>query len=566
MWKLLTGRDAVISNYPGTTVEPVRGYYRNANVSVELIDTPGIYSMDNTQGPEQLTCRILLEKTVDAIVNVVDAADLARQLTLTLELQTLGLPMVVVLNQIDRAREQGNYIDDQELARWLGIPVISLSALTGEGINELRKWLETGGQDQKNSRKWMQDSACDGICSMCLKGDLCGECPEQGIVSRVAKARNLADKVTRRQGSVTKHELAGLEAALDHPLLGPLLLFLLTVVFLQALIVTAGTAEHLIDSLFVPVQAWMSTWIRTVISDPFWSRVLAQGIPEGLLVPFALVMPAMLVVSALMSVIEDTGLLPRYALALEKLGGLMGVSGEAFIPLSLGFGCRTPAVVATRLLNSQSQRFIIVALLSIVIPCASTTGILVSVISAFHASGFTVVLAMLAAFIGLGWLLRALYGEKEEILYELPPLRIPRWGNVMTKTRMRFAGFFTEVLPILVIMSVAVRVVLDSGWLTELHHLEPVARTLFGIPAEALIAVIITITQRYLAPLVLLNLSLTPREATIAISMIALSLPCFPVIVMTVRELGIKPVLKIIGLGLAVSAMVGMILNLLLPA
>lgn len=566
MWKLLTGRDAVISNYPGTTVEPVRGYYRNANVSVELIDTPGIYSMDNTQGPEQLTCRILLEKTVDAIVNVVDAADLARQLTLTLELQTLGLPMVVVLNQIDRAREQGNYIDDQELARWLGIPVISLSALTGEGINELRKWLETGGQDQKNSRKWMQDSACDGICSMCLKGDLCGECPEQGIVSRVTKARNLADKVTRRQGSVTKHELAGLEAALDHPLLGPLLLFLLTVVFLQALIVTAGTAEHLIDSLFVPVQAWMSTWIRTVISDPFWSRVLAQGIPEGLLVPFALVMPAMLVVSALMSVIEDTGLLPRYALALEKLGGLMGVSGEAFIPLSLGFGCRTPAVVATRLLNSQSQRFIIVALLSIVIPCASTTGILVSVISAFHASGFTVVLAMLAAFIGLGWLLRALYGEKEEILYELPPLRIPRWGNVMTKTRMRFAGFFTEVLPILVIMSVAVRVVLDSGWLTELHHLEPVARTLFGIPAEALIAVIITIAQRYLAPLVLLNLSLTPREATIAISMIALSLPCFPVIVMTVRELGIKPVLKIIGLGLAVSAMVGMILNLLLPA
>jgi ferrous iron transport protein B len=276
-------------------------------------------------------------------------------------------------------------------------------------------------------------------------------------------------------------------------------------------------------------------------------------------------MPAMLMVSFLMSLIEDIGLLPRYAVMLDRVGRVFGVSGQAVIPLSLGFGCRTPAVTATRILPSIGQRFIIITLLSIVIPCAGTIGMLASTIVALDAYTPVIVLTMTVVFLLLGWVLKKIYGEEEEPIYELPSLRMPQTQNILTKIKLRFQGFFTEVLPLLLVMSVGVRIIIDSGVLNRLHHLEPITSWLFGIPPEAVVGVLVTIIQRYLAPLILLNLSLDPREATIAISMIALSVPCLPVMVMTVKELGIKALLKIVSLGFLVSFSIGIGLNLLMP-
>jgi len=137
--------------------------------------------------------------------------------------------------------------------------------------------------------------------------------------------------------------------------------------------------------------------------------------------------------------------------------------------------------------------------------------------------------------------------------------------NVWSQLKLGFAGVFTEVLPLLLIMSIAVRSLIESGLLNHLQAWEHLTYTLFGIPAQAFIAVLVTIVQKYLAPLVLLNLTLTPREATIAISMIALSMPCLPVMVMTWREAGARSLIKIALLGLIVSLGVGIILNLVLP-
>ena len=293
--------------------------------------------------------------------------------------------------------------------------------------------------------------------------------------------------------------------------------------------------------------------------------ILSQAIPEGLIIPFTIIMPAMLMVSLMMSILEDTGLLPRYSVALERVGSLFGVSGQAVIPLSLGFGCRTPAVVAARVLPTEAERFIIITLLSIVIPCAATLGILASVIVIFDASLVVIIITMISALIILSFILSRLNPGEEVFVHELPPLRIPLWFNVWHKVKMRFSGFFTEVLPLLLIMSIGIRAILESGVLSVFNSIEGFSRLLFGIPSEALIAVLVTIFQRYMAPLILLNLPLTPREATIAIAMITLSLPCLPVMVMTVREIGGKNLLKILGMGLATSCSVGIILNLILP-
>jgi ferrous iron transport protein B len=213
---------------------------------------------------------------------------------------------------------------------------------------------------------------------------------------------------------------------------------------------------------------------------------------------------------------------------------------------------------------NQAQRFIVVTLLSIVIPCSATLGVLAAVISAFNASLPVIIGTMLIVFAILSAILSRLM-PREEFIYELPPLRIPLTSNVINKTKMRFSGFFTEVLPLLLVMNIGIRVLMDSGALEYFRGMDGFSRSLFGIPAEALVAVLITIFQRYLAPLVLINLPLTSREATIAIAMIALSLPCLPAIVMTIRELGLKSLVKIMVMGLTTSFTVGVILNLILP-
>jgi ferrous iron transport protein B len=138
-------------------------------------------------------------------------------------------------------------------------------------------------------------------------------------------------------------------------------------------------SEGPISDLLAPVNSVLEAFILTHLPDSIFTTILAKAVPEGLIIPFTIIMPAMLMVSIIMSLIEDTGLLPRYSVVLERVGSFFGLSGQAVIPLSLGFGCRTPAVMATRILPNQQQRFIAIVLLSVVIPCAATLGILASV-------------------------------------------------------------------------------------------------------------------------------------------------------------------------------------------
>jgi len=567
----MTGAKVIISNYPGTSLDLMRGTFRAGNRSLEIADTPGIYSLSRATAEEVITRDVLKRAEVDLIINVIDAADIARGLALTLELMEFGKPMLILLNQVDRLRVSGSDVDYQQLSRLLKLPVLPFSALTGEGLMELFKLFERG--EDKNigvpNREAIPqlisgDSSCGGDCSHCSShATSCDS--EDPAIARHQQARQLTAQVLVTGTPGQRRWLERAQKVVDHPLMGPVVLLLLAYVAFKLLIGFALFAEGNVSQLFTPAQEWLEKLLTNVLPHGFFSHVLSKSLPEGLLIPFTLVMPAMLMISLIMSLLEDTGLLPRYAVALERIGSLFGVSGQAIIPLSLGFGCRTPAVVATRMLPSREERFIVITLLSIVIPCAATIGILTSVIAAFGAQWLVIALTMVAVFVLLGLVLRKRYGTNSDLVYELPPLRLPLAVNVWAKIKMRFGGFFTEVLPLLLVMSIGVRSLIESGLLDHLQSWEHVTQALFGIPAQAFIAVLVTIVQKYLAPLVLLNLTLSPREATIAISMIALSMPCLPVMVMTWREAGARTMVTIAALGLLVSFGVGIVLNLVLP-
>lgn len=565
----LFGVSTLVANYPGTSVEICQYPVQFGKHALFIYDTPGIYSVFSDSS-EAAQIRELLEAgETDLVINVLDATNLSRNLVLTLELLELGLEVLVVVNLVDEARQVGIEVDLSGLSRQLNCPVVGFSAISGEGKEKLAAWVESylhHGAVGANQA----DSLITG-CRGC-GAESCGGCSisapvgvERPDLDRWEKARWIAGRITRQNGDKGRPVLDFMQKILDRPFTGTVLLLLVAYAGFYLLIKFIEFSEGPVAQALEPLNTWLASVIAGLLPAGFVSQVLSQAIPEGLVIPFSIIMPAMLAVNLIISLLEDTGLLPRYSVALEKVGSIFGVSGQAVIPLSMGFGCRTPAVLATRVLPSPGERFIVVALLSIVIPCAATVGIMASVISAFQASLGVLIGAMIMTLMVLGVFFRRLHpGERKEI-YELPPLRIPDWRNVTRKVGQRFSGFFTEVLPLLLVMSIGVRALIESGLLELVVGIEGLTRLAFGIPAEAFVAVLITIVQRYLAPLVLLNLALTPREATIAIAMIALSLPCLPVMVVTVRELGGKQLAKIMGLGFATSFSVGIILNLILP-
>ena len=578
----ITGSRLFVSNYSGTSVEITQSKLKIGGQTLNIYDTPGIYSLNSNSEESNISRNFLFNNDIDLIIDIIDAVNLERNLVLSYELMEIGKPILILLNQIDRARSMGIKIDCRLLSRKMGAPVIAFSAATGEGFVELMQLLEKGvnnkgyntaqfdyhAESTENIQKNMQvmvlgQDGCLGDCGKCsLSND---KCVSQEDLERAKRARSLAGMVSNQMDVRQTMYLEKVQAVIDKPVLGTIILLFLAYLSFIILLNFIEISEGPINVFLAPVNKIIEDFILTALPQGLISIVLAKAVPEGLIIPFTIIMPAMLMVSLLMAVLEDTGLLPRYSVALERIGSFFGVSGQAIIPLSLGFGCRTPAIVATRVMPTEAQRFIIITLLSIVIPCAATLGILASVISAFHASLAVIVLTMLAILLILASVLSRIMPAENEFIYELPPVRIPVGSNIWSKIRIRFSGFFTEVLPLLLIMSIGIRALLESGALEIFRGMEQFTRFLFGIPAEAFVAVLITIFQRYLAPIVLMSLPLTPREATIAITMIALSLPCLPMMVMTVRELGSKSLGKIIVLGFATSFTVGIVLNLILP-
>lgn len=569
----LTDRPLLVSNYSGTSVEITATQLKSAGKTIDIYDTPGLYSMECESAEQQVINELINSQKVDLILNIVDAVNLKRNLVLTYELLELGIPMVLVINQIDRARQMGIEINCQLLSQILKCEVICFSANTGEGLMELMSLIDKGNKEGKTKDKEtgqpvtiikaeFAGNSCNGNCANCSRSFQ--EIDSEDL-KRAGKAADTARMVTREFGTKSGNWMDKAEKIIDKPFLGTIILLFVAYLAFLALMKFIELSEGPISDLLAPVNSVLEAFILTHLPDSIFTTILAKAVPEGLIIPFTIIMPAMLMVSIIMSLIEDTGLLPRYSVVLERVGSFFGLSGQAVIPLSLGFGCRTPAVMATRILPNQQQRFIAIVLLSVVIPCAATLGILASVIATFEASLMVIMVTMIMTLIILGYVLSRIMSTEEVFIYELPPLRIPLWSNLWTKLKIRFSGFFTEVLPLLLVMSIAVRALIESGLLNHLQSIENITRMLFGIPAEAFAAVLLTIFQRYLAPLILLNLDLSAREATIAISMIALSLPCLPVMVMTVREIGFKGLTKVLAIGMSTSILVGIILNLLLP-
>ncbi|MHC4170080.1 MAG: ferrous iron transport protein B [Planctomycetota bacterium] len=539
LFNKLTGRYVTVSNYPGTTIELSRGLSQIHGGRYEIIDTPGMYSLSAITDEEKVASDLLLNENADAVVHVVDAKNVERMLGLTLQLIEAGLPVILVLNMTDEARQLNIIIDAAKLEHILGIPVVETTATTGEGVKNLLNKIP-------NAEATAAVQIDYGAAIENSIGIIAEQLAEQANISRRTRALLLLQGNSNAEGGKDDHgEPAGEDfvanairscsSQLDHsihyhltysiqekvkhivgravsfpdahvrdlreslsrlcmhPVGGLPILFAVMYFGIYKFVggVGAGAVvdflegtifEAHINPLMVKIFSAMIPW--QVVRDLFIGE---YGIVTfGIRYAIALVLPIVGSFFIAFSILEDSGYLPRLAMLIDSVFKKIGLSGRAVIPIVLGFGCDTMATMVTRTLETRREKVIASILLALAIPCSAQLGVILGLVA-----GHPYALVAWAGFVGAVFVLagtlmaRMFPGEKPSFYMELPPLRLPRPGNVVVKTYSRMVWYFKEILPLFILASVLIWLGQITGIFQLLvDALVPVVNTI-GLPDEA---------------------------------------------------------------------------------
>ena len=617
----LTGAYVNVSNYPGTTVEVTRAGTRFDRDAV-LLDTPGVLALPSRSDDERATMRALLNEDTRCLVQVGDAKNLRRTLTLTALLAELGLPMVLALNMHDEAAARGVTVDIPALAEELGIPVLATVATGGEGIGELTSSLAEARPPEAMLRydadieADIADAAAEiarvaphprlaarGLAILYLGGD-----PEvAGWLEQTAGA-GWADLENRRRAAVDRAEgdlptllarerteaadaLAGsviqravrsspllsqrIGQAVVHPLWGiPILLGVLFAVYEFVGVFGATTLVGLLEEdLFEGVlNPAVTGFVQSAVDLPWLADLLVgpYGLwTMGMTYALALIFPIVTTFFFAFGVLEDSGYLPRRTVIANRLFATIGLNGRAVLPMVLGLGCVTMATLTTRILHSPRERLITIFLLALAIPCSAQLGVVLGMLGGVS---FTAVLVWALAMVGVlllsGFLAaRLIPGRRIPLVTELPPMRLPILGNVLKKTGGRLKWYLIEVIPLFLLGTFIMYALDRSGALPAIIRAgEPLVSGWLGLPPEASAAFVMGFLRRDFGATGLFAMahSLSPIQAVVGMITITLFIPCFASLMMMVKEQGSKVALGMVALIVPFAFLVGGLFNHLL--
>lgn len=339
LFNALTGARQKVGNYPGVTVERHSGrLVLDDGRPVELIDLPGAYSLDPSSPDERVTRDVVtgassLERLPDALVVVVDAANLDNHLRFTLQLIALGLPVVVALNMVDLAERDGLTLDAAVLERELGVPVIATVAVRKRGLDGLRAALGSILVGGAATRLRPSDGSID-----------------DDIVTLQRRARQIAAAATVSETAGRRWAHA-LDAVALHPVAGPLLLVTILFVMFQAVFTWATVPADAIDAGFGALQ----DAIKSAMPDGFVRSLLTDGLIAGVGAVIVF-LPQILILFLFILVLESSGYMVRAAFLMDRLMATVGLSGRAFIPLLSSFACAVPGIMATRVIDDEKDR------------------------------------------------------------------------------------------------------------------------------------------------------------------------------------------------------------------
>ena len=289
----------------------------------------------------------------------------------------------------------------------------------------------------------------------------------------------------------------------------------------------------------------------------------------GLYVPFAMVLPYIISFYFMLGILEDFGYLPRLAMLIDRTFKKIGLSGRAVIPMVLGFGCDTMATMVTRTLPTKRERVISTMLLALAVPCSAQLGVIIALLGGKQKAMFVWAGVIGVVFLFVGYLTaKVLPGERPSFYMEIPPLRLPSFINVVTKTYVRVKWYFKEVLPLFLTASVLIWLGRLTGVFEFLVNLLKKPVEIIGLPPEAAKVFLFGFFRRDYGAAGLYDLSkdgfLTGVQLVVACVALTLFLPCIAQFLMNVKERGLKTALNVSLFVLFFSFFVAYILNFIL--
>ena len=602
LFNALTGAYVTVSNYPGTSVEVARGSAVIDGAACEIIDTPGMYSILPITEEERVAREILLNESPDLVIHVLDARNLERMLTMTVQLIEAGLPVVLVVNIMDEAERMGLEIDIPLLREKLAIPVIGAATAKKRGLAEIRKLIAAYRQGERAvfgySNRLERDigevaGLLRGTYSLSLKALalllLQRDDEVAGLVEKTEREGYPAIEEKVREKTFERRESFHLDLSMERkgivrglmagvmrepeqrkvtfgerlsrwatsPLTGVPLLLLVLYYGLYEFVgkFGAGTVVDFLEGTIFKehVNPWVTDFVKRVIP---WEIIQELFVGEygiitlGIRYAVAIILPIVATFFLFFSVLEDSGYFPRLALLVDRLFKRIGLTGRAVIPMVLGFGCDTMATMVTRTLETVRERIIATLLLALAIPCSAQLGVILALLSKAPGALAVWSVSMLLVFLVIGFLAaQVMPGEAPMFYMELPPMRLPQLSNILTKTYTRMQWYFMEILPLFVLASV----LLWLGKITRFFEkmvdwMTPVMASI-GLPKETAVAFIFGFFRRDYGAAGLYDLQakglLNPRQLTVAAVTLTIFIPCVAQFLIMKRERGINVALAI---------------------
>lgn len=563
IFNALTGSYVTVSNYPGTTVDIATGIAKLAGGNYAVTDTPGVNSLIVHSEDEQVTKDILGRGDIACVVQVADAKNLRRSLFLTFELIELGLPLVLVLNMSDEARERGIAVDAGKLSRALGIAVVETVAVTGEGLARLRDAVPKALAPQTHILKTETSQLkADTMLLLKRRGQVIDD-----LVARTSRvSRPLGRRVSEVIGALALRPLTGI----------PLLILVLVFMYLFVGRLAAGIG---VDFLQNTVFGKYVNPALTAAAD----RYVRVGFLRDMLVgnygiitmaftyAFAIIFPIVTAFFLFFGFLEDSGYLPRLTVLSDRTFKTMGLNGRAILPMVLGLGCGTMATLTTRILETKKERILATLLLALAVPCSAQLGVVMGMLGSLSFKAMFVWLGvMFLVMMAVGWAAsRVIPGERCPFIQEIPPIRLPQAKNICVKTLARLKWYLREAVPLFVAGTLVLFLCDRLGFLRRLEDLlSPVTVHALGLPREITRIFILGFLRRDYGAAGLYDLSKTGAldhiQLLVSLVVITLFIPCIAQFLVTVKERGAKTGCAIAGFTFVFAVLVGYVLNIVL--
>lgn len=620
---LLTNKYVTVSNYPGTTVEVSYGDMAIDNKGYLVVDTPGVNSMVPMSEDEKVTRDIFLQEAPLAVVQVADTKNLKRSLLITLQIAEMELPAILVLNMEDEARDRGIVVDINQLKTLIGAEVISAIAPQRKGIKEIKSAIPHAVKPhtkvryedvieeyiEKISSLLPQISISKRALSiMILSGDeslkkwlivnpkakvikeieaLRDECqskvkePLSLLINkqRLDVAEEIADKVLKKIPAEGGKLLSFIGRISMHSLWGiPILLIVLYGLYQFVGVLGAGTLVDFFEkTIFGKYLNPMAIKVVQTIAPSGFIQELLVGeyglITVALTYAIAIILPITATFFIAFAILEDSGYLPRLAIMSNRIFNLMGLNGKAVLPMVLGLGCGTMAVMTSRILETKKERLIITFLLALAVPCSAQLGVILGMLGAlsFKATlvwSGTVLLTLLFS----GYLAsKIIKGEKTDFFLEIPPIRRPNITNILVKTAGRIEWYLKEAVPLFILGTLILFVLHKLNLLRVLETIaSPVVVNLLGLPEKTTESFILGFLRRDYGAAGLFAMAekgmLTPVQSVVSLVTITLFIPCLANFFMIVKERGMKTAIGIVAVVFPFAFLGGGLLNWILRA